>query len=130
APISRPTAHCLRKTFTSSLLSLDLDPGRAHDGHKRPRGGPGRSGQRPEVPRRLVEAGDAPGPGEIELLRGHGAGDLRVANASTDVELGRQAAVRREKLTQDVAGAAGREQDVAGGEHRDEVIRGIRVAAE
>src|SRR2546429_804238 len=39
-------------------------------------------------------------------------------------------AVRREKLTQDVAGAAGREQDVAGGEHRDEVIRGIRVAAE
>src|SRR5437899_7947931 len=98
APMSRPTARCLPKIFTNNLLSLDLGPVRADDGHERPSGGPGGSGQRPEVPWRLVETRDAPGPGEVELLRGHGAGDLRLANTSVDVELGRMGGVRRKEL--------------------------------
>src|SRR5437879_10904729 len=89
APMSRPTARCLPKIFTKSLLSLDLDPVRAEDGHERSRGGPGGPGQRTEVPRRLVEARGAAGPREVDLLRGQRAGDLRPANTSIHVELGR-----------------------------------------
>src|SRR2546428_2592857 len=106
APMSRPTARCLPKIFTKSLLSLDLGPVRADDGHKGPRRGPDRAGQRPEVPRRLVEAGGAPGPGEVELLRRHGAADLRLADTSIDVELGCKSVVRREERAEDMAGAA------------------------
>src|SRR5437867_11963 len=130
APMSRPTARCLPKIFTNTLLSLDLGPVRADDGHERPPGGPGGPGQRPEVPGRLIEARGAPGPGEVELLRGHGAGDLRLANTSIDVEPGRQTGVRRKELAEDVAGAPSPEQNVAGGEHGDEVIRRIGIAAE
>src|SRR3989441_9385656 len=106
APMSRPTARCLPKIFTKSLLSLDLGQVRADDGHKGPRRGPDRAGQRPEVPRRLVEAGGAPGPGEVELLRRHGAADLRLADTSIDVELGCKSVVRREERAEDMAGGA------------------------
>src|SRR5438445_4352274 len=39
-------------------------------------------------------------------------------------------AARREERAEDIACAASPEQDVAGGEHGDEVIRGIGVATE
>src|SRR5437773_9105636 len=130
APMSRPTARCLPKIFTNSLLSLDLDPVRAEDGHERSRGGPDGPRQRAEVPRRLVERGDAPRPGEVELMCGQGAGDLSLANSSVDVELGRLSVVRREERAQDEASRAWPELDVAGGEQADEVIRRIGVAGE
>src|SRR5207249_4498124 len=110
--------------------SLDLDPLRADDGHERPSGGPEGPRERPEVPRRLVELRDAPGPGEVESLRDHGAGELRLADTSVDVELGRQIAVRREKRAEDEASCAWPELDVASGEQAGEVIRGIGVATE
>src|SRR5437867_4733315 len=95
APMSRPTARCLPKIFTNSLLSLDLDPVRAEDGHERPRGGPDGPRQRPEVPRSLVKIGGAAGAAEVELLRGHGAGDLCLAaDTSADPEPGAISVVR------------------------------------
>src|SRR5206468_1742382 len=130
APMSRPTARCLPKIFTNSLLSLDLDPVRADDGHVRSCGGPGGPGQRPEVPRRLVEARGAASPGEVDLLRGQRAGDLCLANTPIDVEPGRKTGVRRKERAENMASAAGAKQNVAGGEHGDEVIRGIGIAAE
>src|SRR5439155_8923166 len=127
APMSRPTARCLPKIFTNSLLSLDLGPVRADDGHKGPRRGPDSAGQRPEVPRRLVEAGGASGQGEVELLRRHGAADLRLADPSIYVELRCKSAVRREERAEDMAGGASPEQDVARGDKGAEVVRGRRV---
>src|SRR5436309_10190746 len=123
APMSRPTARCLPKIFTNSLLSLDLGPVRADDGHKGPRRGPDSTGQGPEVPRRLVEARGTPGPGEVELLRRSGAADLRLTDTSIDVEFGCKSAVRREERAEDMAGAPSPEQNVAGSEHGDEGIR-------
>src|SRR3989441_8863840 len=123
--MSRPTARCLPKN------SLDLDPLRGDDGHERPSGGSEGPRKRPEVPRRLVELRDAPGPGEVELLRDHGAGELRLADTSLDIELGRQSVVRREERAEDEAcSCAWPELDVASGEQAGEVIRWIGVATE
>src|SRR5439155_14773856 len=111
--------------------SLDLDPLRADDGYERPSGGPEGPRERPEVPRLLVELRGPPGPGEVELLSDNGAGDLRLADTSLDVELGRQSAVRREERAEDEAcSCAWPELDVASGEQAGEVIRGIGVATE
>src|SRR5207249_10732481 len=95
----------------------------------RSRAGPGGPGQRPEVPRRLVEARGAASPGEVDLLRGQRACDLRLANTSIDVEPGRLTGVRRKERAENMASAAGPKQNVAGGEHGDEAIRGIGLAA-
>src|SRR5438093_8881635 len=130
APMSRPTARCLPKIFTNSLLSLDLGPVRADDGHECSCTRPDGPRQRPDVPGRLVERWDAPRPAEVELLRGQGAGELSLANTSVDVELGRLSVVRREERAQDATSRAWPELDVARGEQADEVIRRIGVAAE
>src|SRR2546428_10892061 len=82
APMSRPTARRLPKIFTNSLLSLDLGPVRADDGHERPRGGPGRPGLRPEGAPRLGEAPGAPRPGAGAHLGGPAAARLGVRNTS------------------------------------------------
>src|SRR2546422_9543057 len=115
APMSRPPARCLPKFSTTSPLSLDLGPVRADDGHKGPRRGPDSAGQRPEVPRRLVEAGGASGQGEVELLRRHGAADLRLADPSIYVELRCKSAVRREERAEDMAGGGPPARGVARG---------------
>src|SRR5437867_1158973 len=74
-------------------------------------------------------AGDRPCSREIKLLRGYEARDLDGAGSSGYVELGRESGVGCKERGEDIASAACAELDVAGGEHAEEVIRRIGVAA-
>src|SRR5437870_3560293 len=130
ALMSRPMARCLRKVFTKTLPTpLNVVPFRADNRHKRSRGRSGGSRHEAEIPWRLVELGDRPGSREIKLLCGYEARDLHGAGSSGYVELARESGVGCKERGEDVARAACPELDVAGGEHAEEVIRRIGVAA-